>query len=63
MLYRWLDGSLSGHKGSGIVNRVGKMSAGISYSANRFAVAKLDAVRARIHLRARDITRLSDYEV
>ena len=41
----------------------GEMSAGISYSANRFAVAKLDALRARTLLRARDITKLSHYEV
>ena len=41
----------------------GEMSAGISYSANNFAVAKLDALRARILLRARDIAKLSDYEV
>ena len=41
----------------------GEMSAGISYSANHFAVAKLDALRARTLLRARDITKLSHYEV
>lgn len=40
-----------------------EMSAGISYSANRFAVAKRDAPRARVLLRARDITKLSHYEV